>query len=134
MQALLIYILIRLDEGETEYNNFDYVLIAAVAVCAIFLIRYPSTIDIDKLTWGQRIAEQITCDDNACTAGSEVGHYGLSISWKDWGFEESRRRLALSLIDMYIYADTIKGYLSSIESCLCSSTSSPPVVVIFQLH
>lgn len=32
MQALAIYIIIRLDDGETEYNGFDSLLIAAVAV------------------------------------------------------------------------------------------------------
>jgi hypothetical protein len=32
MQALLIYILIRLDEGETDHNNYDSLLLATVAV------------------------------------------------------------------------------------------------------
>lgn len=32
MQALAIYIIIRLDDGETEYNGFDSLLIAAVTV------------------------------------------------------------------------------------------------------
>ena len=32
MHALLIYILIRLDEGETDYNNYDSLLLATVAV------------------------------------------------------------------------------------------------------
>jgi hypothetical protein len=32
MQALSIYILVRLEEGETEYNNLDQLLLAAVAV------------------------------------------------------------------------------------------------------
>jgi hypothetical protein len=32
MQALSIYVLIRLDEGETEYNNLDYLLERAVIV------------------------------------------------------------------------------------------------------
>jgi hypothetical protein len=33
MQALAIYILIRLDEGLTDDNNYDFVLLAAVTVC-----------------------------------------------------------------------------------------------------
>lgn len=33
MQALSIYVLIRVEEGETDFNNFDSVLIAAVIVC-----------------------------------------------------------------------------------------------------
>lgn len=32
MQALPIYILIRLDEGETDHNNFDTLLITTVIV------------------------------------------------------------------------------------------------------
>lgn len=32
MQALSIYIIIRLDEGETEYNNFDVLLLKAITV------------------------------------------------------------------------------------------------------
>ena len=41
MQALSIYILIRLDEGETDYNNFDYLLLTTVTVgltCAAFFL------------------------------------------------------------------------------------------------
>ena len=38
MQALNIYVLIRLDEGETDYNNFDTLLLSAVTV-----ILAPST-------------------------------------------------------------------------------------------
>ena len=32
MQAITIYLLIRLDEGETDYNNFDRLLISSVTV------------------------------------------------------------------------------------------------------
>lgn len=32
MQALSIYVLIRLDEGETDHNNFDFLLVKTVAV------------------------------------------------------------------------------------------------------
>jgi len=32
MQALSIYIIIRLDEGETDHNNFDFLLLATVTV------------------------------------------------------------------------------------------------------
>jgi hypothetical protein len=34
MQALLLYIIIRLDEGETEYNDFDSLLMRTVIVSA----------------------------------------------------------------------------------------------------
>ena len=32
MQALSIYIIVRLDEGETDHNNFDPLLIGTVKV------------------------------------------------------------------------------------------------------
>lgn len=32
MQALAIYIIMRSDEGETEYNNFDSLLVRTVIV------------------------------------------------------------------------------------------------------
>lgn len=32
MQAITIYILIRLDEGETEHNNIDFLLVKAIVV------------------------------------------------------------------------------------------------------
>ncbi|KAK4865397.1 hypothetical protein LT330_009508 [Penicillium expansum] len=66
MQALAIYIIIRLDDGETEYNGFDTLLIAAVTV----------------------VAQNLTKRDIA-------GKFSLDGSWKDWLFEESRRRLSI---------------------------------------
>jgi hypothetical protein len=36
MQALLIYILIRLDEGERDYNNYDSFLLAGVTVSSVY--------------------------------------------------------------------------------------------------
>jgi len=35
IQALAIYVMIRLDEGETEYNNFDTLLLSTVMVCRV---------------------------------------------------------------------------------------------------
>jgi hypothetical protein len=32
MQALSIYILIRLDEGEKDYNNFDFLMVKTIIV------------------------------------------------------------------------------------------------------
>lgn len=32
LQALSIYVLIRMDEGETEHNNLDFLLLSAVTV------------------------------------------------------------------------------------------------------
>jgi hypothetical protein len=36
MQALSVYILIRLDEGETEHSDLDFLLLATVAVSLTF--------------------------------------------------------------------------------------------------
>ncbi len=35
MQALSMYILIRLDEGETDYTNSDSMLVKTVIVCPV---------------------------------------------------------------------------------------------------
>jgi hypothetical protein len=32
MEALAIYIILRLDEGQTEYNNVDHLLVTTVIV------------------------------------------------------------------------------------------------------
>jgi len=36
MQALSVYVLIRLDEGETEHNNVDHLLEKAVIVSLLY--------------------------------------------------------------------------------------------------
>ncbi|CAO2658162.1 Nn.00g074220.m01.CDS01 [Neocucurbitaria sp. VM-36] len=72
MQALLIYILVRLHEGETLYNNFDVLLLSTV--------------------WMVSCALNQQLGNVPCGAPSGLG-YGPS--QKDWIFEESRRRLAV---------------------------------------
>ncbi|KFY79796.1 hypothetical protein V499_01229 [Pseudogymnoascus sp. VKM F-103] len=71
MQALFIYILTRLDEGETEHNNLDSLLLSTVTVLSKRLTHSDITIDTRQALRG---------------AGSEI-------IWEDWLFEESRRRL-----------------------------------------
>jgi hypothetical protein len=39
MQALSVYVLIRLDEGETEHNNVDHLLEKAVIVSLLYPSR-----------------------------------------------------------------------------------------------
>ncbi|KAK2785637.1 hypothetical protein FQN52_008324 [Onygenales sp. PD_12] len=77
MQALSIYIIVRLDEGETDHNNFDYLLIAAVKV----------------------IAKQLNCSDITSMYSRKIS------SWKDWIFEESKRRLCViyGVVNMLVY-------------------------------
>jgi hypothetical protein len=44
LQALSIYILIRLDEGETQHNDLDFLLLETVAVrVALYSFPYVST-------------------------------------------------------------------------------------------
>jgi hypothetical protein len=49
MQALSIYILIRLDEGETEHNNLDYLLERAVIVSLLHPHSQKPGLTIDAL-------------------------------------------------------------------------------------
>ncbi|KAH8810620.1 hypothetical protein F5884DRAFT_875195 [Xylogone sp. PMI_703] len=81
MQAISIYILIRLDEGETDHNNLDFLLLAAVTVNFVpLLLSYLGSDDIMQV-----IATQLTGNDTTCSNG-------LEINWENWIFEESRRR------------------------------------------
>ncbi|RMZ66111.1 C6 finger domain-containing [Pyrenophora seminiperda CCB06] len=73
MQALSIYVLIRLDEGETEHNNLDYLLERAVILIAMQL----SHDDFDCRT------HHVSCNNNS------------DGNWQDWIYRESRRRLAV---------------------------------------
>jgi hypothetical protein len=38
MQALLVYLIFKVDEGQPEYNSFDSLLVALVVVSQAFLI------------------------------------------------------------------------------------------------
>jgi hypothetical protein len=49
MQALLIYMLLRLQEGETEQNNFDALLLSTMWVC-----------DIDKLAFVHKMSNAMS--------------------------------------------------------------------------
>ncbi|KAK4125685.1 hypothetical protein N657DRAFT_568401 [Parathielavia appendiculata] len=67
LQALCVYLILRLDEGQTEHNNFDYLMVAAVAAISSHLNT-----------------PEMTPSSN-----------GRELTWKDWIFEESRRRLCV---------------------------------------
>ncbi|KAI0545490.1 hypothetical protein F4679DRAFT_561112 [Xylaria curta] len=73
MQALSIYILVRLDEGETDYNNFDALLVKTFIVAAQKMGRI-----------------NLTCQRRCGLCNSD-----LQFSWREWIFRESRRRLAI---------------------------------------
>ncbi|KAF7592438.1 hypothetical protein BBP40_000286 [Aspergillus hancockii] len=83
MQALSIYILIKLDEGDTDHNKFDLLLLATVTA----------------------IAKQLARSNIACYTPPAPSNSNLGISWKDWIFEESRRRLSVvyRVMNMLVY-------------------------------
>ncbi|RAH69825.1 uncharacterized protein BO66DRAFT_375014 [Aspergillus aculeatinus CBS 121060] len=85
MQALSIYIIIRLEEGETEHNNVDFLLLSTVTVIA----RQVGESSFTTNTEAERRS------DHTC------------VSWNDWLFEESRRRLCViyQVVSMLVYFD-----------------------------
>ncbi|ORY31402.1 hypothetical protein BCR39DRAFT_526476 [Naematelia encephala] len=85
IQAVTIYILIRLDEGETDHNNIDFLLVKAVTV----------------------IAQQLHRTDITCHTQCALCDNGLEMSWKEWIYRESRRRLGVvcRVINMLVYFD-----------------------------
>ncbi|KAL2828793.1 hypothetical protein BJY01DRAFT_128821 [Aspergillus pseudoustus] len=87
MQASAFYILVRIDEGETEHNNLDFLLLATVTVLA------------KQLTWDGYGA---LVPQTPLLSESQIE---LDEAWKDWVIEESRRRLAIvyRVINMLVY-------------------------------
>ncbi|KAK2762071.1 hypothetical protein FQN54_001078 [Arachnomyces sp. PD_36] len=76
IQALLIYVLVRMDEGPTDYNDFDSLLTTAIIVISSRLAYIATTID-----------------------------HSVEPTWEDWVFEESKRRLCVvyRVVDMLVY-------------------------------
>ncbi|KAL4763907.1 uncharacterized protein BDW70DRAFT_148284 [Aspergillus foveolatus] len=79
MQALGIYILVRLGEGETDENNIDFSLLAGVTLSGIHALN-----ELDS---------------------SLSDEHGLDANWNEWIFEESRRRLSIifRMVNMLTY-------------------------------
>lgn len=82
MQAVAIYIFVRLDEGETEHNNLDSLLVDTIVAA----IEQFGAIDAERKERAAKRADKIP-------------------SWEDWILEESRRRLSLvmRIINMLVY-------------------------------
>ncbi|PYI36226.1 hypothetical protein BP00DRAFT_472413 [Aspergillus indologenus CBS 114.80] len=85
MQALSIYIIMRLEEGETEHNNVDWLLLSTVTV----------------------IARQVGNRSFTTNTQEKGGRDHTSVLWDDWLFEESRRRLCViyQVVSMLVYFD-----------------------------
>lgn len=71
LQALSIYIFIRMDEGEKEWNNLDVLLQSTVIV----------------------LSQQLAFHDLTGKTSSASGKSGSELEWETWIFGESRRRL-----------------------------------------
>lgn len=94
LQALSIYILIRLDEGQTEFNNLDGLLLSTVVVCIICSYSTSS-----RLTIKQILSKQFNLIDVTSKTHLSIFNSNLQGTWKDWIFEESRRRYAVHFSD-----------------------------------
>ncbi|KAL8924489.1 MAG: hypothetical protein Q9172_002654 [Xanthocarpia lactea] len=82
MQALSIYILLRLDEGATDHNDFDPLMITTV----IALSRQFNGMDSD-------------------IASTTPQRFKPESGWKNWILEESTRRLCIvyQVVNMLVY-------------------------------
>lgn len=82
LQALSIYIFVRLDEGQTDSNYFDALMLSTVTV----------------------VAQHFNCNELAITQ-QPAQHDDLGSVWRDWIIKESVNRLCLiyRIIDMLAY-------------------------------
>lgn len=89
MQALTVYILVRLQEGETPDNNHDILLLSTLWVSTFRTFKHCATTDSEQIV-ACALNEQVNF-------GSCIARSGLysGPDRRDWIFEESRRRLAL---------------------------------------
>ncbi|KAI4854287.1 hypothetical protein E4T44_00282 [Aureobasidium sp. EXF-8845] len=83
MQALSVYLLVRLREGETEHNNYDSLMLTTVIM----------------------LAQELTRTASACDIESTVRDSSNGTGWKAWVLQESRRRLAViyRVVNMLVY-------------------------------
>ncbi|TPX17041.1 uncharacterized protein E0L32_012298 [Thyridium curvatum] len=82
LQSIILYILLRINEGRRDYTNFDTKLFISLnAICRHISTNFGKLVSSDELN-------------------------GEMIPWKDWVFYESRRRSAtvIYIIDSILYA------------------------------
>lgn len=89
LQALTIYIIISLKDGETEGNDCDNMLVASVTVGSVFFAG-------QGLDSEQSITQKISQRLNQICGGngdqSPTSNYDCSREWNNWVFLESCRR------------------------------------------
>ena len=90
MQSITIYLLIRLDEGEREYNNVDSLLVSTIAVseCLLHVMRAYANLD-------QMLAQQLNSIGPETNEVLTSGH-DTDKNWKQWIWEESARRCEIN--------------------------------------
>jgi hypothetical protein len=86
LQALSIYIIIRLDEGQTEHNDFDFLLLASVMVSWSPVLQ-------SYLTGSNKLEKALSKRFGQVSSETPFELRGLKENWQDWVFEESTRRL-----------------------------------------
>ena len=88
LQALSIYNIIRLDEGESDCNNFDSLLVKAVTVRQILALSYYLSSNMTPKVVSKQMNDPKIVD----RAQTKQGSCSLETGWKNWIFEESCRR------------------------------------------
>ncbi|KAF2720483.1 hypothetical protein K431DRAFT_270669 [Polychaeton citri CBS 116435] len=83
IQALSVYLLVRLDEGQTDYNNVDSLLIATVTT----------------------LSKQLACSYEMHNTRWVLPDYNFDTDWKNWIFDESLRRVCVvyQVVNMLVY-------------------------------
>lgn len=95
MQALSIYLLVRLDEGQTEDNNVDYLLTTTVIVSFSPLLPLSLSLSLSKFNPNcvQVISKYLASAQTANEPRFPLGQINdLESAWKTWVVEESKRR------------------------------------------
>lgn len=87
LQALSVYTIVRIDEGETEHNNLDSLMQNAIIVRRTSLDLQGSPANMRR--------QLVAATFNGAFRRGEYDSGASSTSdrlWKDWIFEESSRR------------------------------------------
>lgn len=84
LQALSIFIFIRMDEGEREWNNLDVLLQSTVIV----------------------LSQQLAFHDLSGKTSSASDKSGSEREWETWIFGESRRRLVFLFFSRNLSTDS----------------------------
>ena len=91
-----MYLLIRLDEGEKDYNNADSLLVSSVVVSRMTVFLVEHFVDATKA-----IAERLNAIDMGGSNEAVARDLNIDTSWQHWIFEESMRRFEIHPLHSY---------------------------------